>query len=290
MADEAFDEALEDLFGEGEEERAVLEMPRKKDVGHYGLVPVSVFESMEVTQERTIFDIETGPLPAEQLEALFVPPQRPGEFDPASVKLGRMKDQAKIDAKIEEARAAHQKSVDEWEQTLACARENFLSDAALDARTGQVLAIGYYCGRTHFVLDHQDECYPEEHLLYTFWAHYLYCRKQQVPLIGFNSNCFDVPFLIRRSWALGVPVPETVLNGRWLDKFFVDLADVWRLGGKNEYLSLGKLAAFLRTAHQKSGSGADFAKLFTTDLVQALDYLRNDVLVTWECGEKMGVC
>lgn len=57
------------------------------------------------------FDIETCPLSEEVVLAAageFIPPPHPGEFDPGSVKLGNLKDQAKIEAKIAEARAAHE--------------------------------------------------------------------------------------------------------------------------------------------------------------------------------------
>jgi hypothetical protein len=34
-------------------------------------------------------------------------------------------------------------------------------------------------------------------------------------LVGFNINAFDLPFLFRRSWALGIAVPFGLRKGRY---------------------------------------------------------------------------
>ena len=55
-----------------------------------------------------VFDIETGPLPEDRLREIMPPCDllpHPGEFIPGNVKLGQMKDQTKIDAKIADAKA-----------------------------------------------------------------------------------------------------------------------------------------------------------------------------------------
>ena len=57
-----------------------------------------------------VFDIETGPLPDDVLKERVPPfdePPRPGKFDPVTVKLGNLKDEDKIKAKIEAAKKAH---------------------------------------------------------------------------------------------------------------------------------------------------------------------------------------
>ena len=69
-----------------------------------------------------IFDIETGPLPENELLAMMP------AFDPADVKSGNLKDPAKIAEKIAEAEANH--------------RRDFIGRAALDPLTGRVVAIG----------------------------------------------------------------------------------------------------------------------------------------------------
>lgn len=72
---------------------------------------------------KTIFfDIETGPLPENELAALMPP------FDPSEVKTGNIKDPEKIAAKIAEAEVNH--------------KRDFIEKAALDPLTGRVVAIG----------------------------------------------------------------------------------------------------------------------------------------------------
>ena len=140
--------------------------------------------------ETYVFDIETGPLPMAELTAMLPP------FDPSEVKVGNLKDPEKVAEKIAQAREEH--------------RANFFNKAALDPLTGRVLAIG--------VLDTLTEeaevlAVPEEaRMLEWFWAR---CKGEMgriETMIGFNSNLFDLPFLIRRSWRLGVQIP---LGSAW---------------------------------------------------------------------------
>src|ERR1044071_1281510 len=127
----------------------------------------------EETQMRTIFfDIETGPLPEAELATLLP------AFDPNEVKMGNLKDPEKIAAKLSQAEEAH--------------RLNSLKRAALDALTGRVLAIGLLFDNDDFsVLCQEDEA----ELLRQFWS--VCCGECR--MVGFNSNSFDLPFLIRRS-------------------------------------------------------------------------------------------
>jgi hypothetical protein len=108
-------------------------------------------------------------------------------------------------------------------------------------------------------------------------------------LVGFACCSFDLPFLVRRSWALGVPVPATITrpSGRWNDHI-VDLLDVWRLNNRDQTISLDGLARFLGVG-SKSGKGADFAQLLASDRDAALAYLRHDLKLTAACAAKMGV-
>ena len=69
------------------------------------------------------FDIETGPASLEELSLMEVP------FDPATVKIGNLKDQVKIEEKIEAARKNHEL--------------DFINKAALSPFTGRVIAIGW---------------------------------------------------------------------------------------------------------------------------------------------------
>lgn len=215
---------------------------------------------------RTIFfDIETGPLPENELAALMPP------FDPAEVKTGNIKDPEKIAAKIAEAEANY--------------KRDFIEKAALDPMTGRVLAIGLlYQDRGEFcVIAHDDE----KQILFDFWH---LCRSelaQSGRLAGFNIFQFDLPFLIRRSWKHRVPVPLGLRRGRYWNDELVDLREAWQLGDRMAKGSLGSIAKHLSVG-EKNGDGAEFAKLWASDRKQAVAYLQNDVGLTQRIAGALG--
>ena len=221
--------------------------------------------------DTIIFDIETGPLPAEQLEALLP------AFNPDEVKLGNTRDPAKIAEKIEEARAGH--------------RRDFFERAALDALTGQVLAIGLMKNADGGTRN--AECRilapdDEAELLREFWN---LCRGQMGRghrVVGVNIAGFDLPFLFRRSWARGVAVPFGLWRGRYWSEQVVDLREIWQLGDRQARGSLDAVARHLG-AGGKNGSGKEFAALWQSDRAKALDYLRNDVAMTARVAAALGV-
>ena len=187
------------------------------------------------------------------------------EFDPAEVKVGNLKDAEKIAAKIAEAKANH----------LA----DFTEKAALSPVTGRVLAIGLLAGQTFSVIGHDDEA----QLLRDFW-----CASEGVELIGFNIIPFDLPFLIRRSWKLGVPVPSHIRHGRYFADTITDLRAEWQLGNREFRGGLDYVARFLGVG-EKSGSGKDFAATWEIDRRAALKYLEHDCRLTLAVAERMGV-
>lgn len=288
MKENPFENALDSV--------AVQEKPKPK--------PVSFLEMMDFLGP-VIWDIETGPLPDEKLTELFKfdPATVKGyelidkEFDPASVKLGRMKDQAKIDAKIEAER-------EKFESAKAAAIEGmvtaevdafaaFKSKAALSALTGQVLAIGYLdLGAEELDVAIDDGRGDEKLLLTAFWEVFRMCLVREVSMIGFNTTGFDVPFIIRRSWAHGVTVPKGLFqNGRYLHRSLRDLRELWACGEYHPSGTLDDLAALFGTT-RKNGDGGQFHKLWSgtpEERQQALDYLKNDLVMTKEVARAMQI-
>lgn len=202
------------------------------------------------------FDIETGPLPDEQL-ALVKP-----EFKaPANYK-----DEEKIKAYLVEAEA-------KWKQ-----------DAALSALTGQVLLIGTMQGG---IFDaHMGE---EKQLLTEFW---MWLDTMQLALshtiCGFSILNFDLPFLVQRSYLMGVSFPWAIRKGRYWSEHFVDLAELWACGSREKMASLDTLARSMGLG-AKTGHGADFAKLFSEDREKAVAYCENDLRLTAAMAERMGI-
>lgn len=247
-----------------------------------------------------VFDIETGALPLEKLKEICDPFDvaslgvHPGGFDPKSVKLGNIKDQAKIDEKIEACRVKHQEAVADFEKKMKTGEadywSNLQSTAAFSAMRAEVLAIGYYGKQSQ--IDHQTEERSEADLLVQFWAMYSKCRSSSRKMVGFNIREFDLPFLMQRSWINQVDVPASVMNGRYLDGLFLDLRDVWRAGVTRLEGSLDSISRAFGIGQKPEGTtGADFGRLFR-DLEQrylAIEYLSNDLVMTKAMAERMGV-
>lgn len=203
-----------------------------------------------------IFDIETGPLPVEQLT------HRMPEFDAP----GNIKDPEKIKAAIEQKELA-------W-----------VEKAALDAMTGQILAIGMSenNGEVSVILDqHQTD---EKHMLIAFWN--TVTERRNARFIGFNIFGFDLPFLFRRSLVYGIQ-PSAILRGpRYWDTRFVDLMDVYSCGNRDQRISLDNLCKMLGI-EGKAESGADFHKWFREDPSKARAYLMHDLEITAQIAERL---
>lgn len=244
-----------------------------------------------------IFDIETGPLADDVVAQHFTFEElpHPGEFDPASVKYGNTKDEAKRAVKLEECRQAHNLAVANYEHTVAAARDEawqqFKDNAALSATTGMVLAIGIQRGDKAGIFKGDEPT-----ILAKFWKKYLECRPQ-TKLVGCNIFEFDLPFLIRRSWILGVDVPRSVCEfGKWnnFDPLFVDIRQRWQLGQRNGCpSSLDTMARALCCGHKTDGiNGGDFARLWlgtSEEHQQAVGYLLNDLQLTASVAARLGV-
>ena len=213
-----------------------------------------------------IFDIETGPLPENDLAALMP------AFDPAEVKTGNIKDPDKVAAKIAEAEAAH--------------RREFFERAALDPLTGRVVAVGllYPDSGEFVVIGHDDEAAT----LREFWDSTRGEMGRINEMIGFNSNQFDLPFLFRRSWKHRVAVPPGLRRGRYWSEQCVDLRDTWQLGDRMARGSLDAIARHLGVG-AKNGDGKAFAELWRSDRKQAEAYLRNDLELTAKVAHALGI-
>lgn len=209
-----------------------------------------------------IFDIETGPRPQNELDAI-----RP-EFEAPRT----LKDPVKIAAAIEE-------KGEEW-----------LGKAALCASTGRVVAIGVatFPANSTTIIGTENPA-DEARVISDFW--HLVRKHPEARLVGFNSNGFDLPFLIRRSMLLGIPFPQDIREGRYWNRRCIDLMDSWTLGIYGERISLDRLSKAFGL-EGKNGHGGDFQRLWEgtpQDRVQAHAYLLNDINLTVRLAVKLGV-
>ena len=201
-----------------------------------------------------IMDIETGPLDISQLTALIP------EFKPDS----RLKDPEKIKLDLESK------------------KQDWLSEAALHANTGQILAIGILHGIDWRILHSK----PETDIINEFWDRFEH--SVGASFIGHYIKGFDVPFIMRRSWLLGIKIPFGVINGRYLSPRFIDTMEVWSCGVFKETISLDNLSKACGLKG-KNGDGKDFSKLFETDKDKALEYLANDLKLVKGVAKQMGL-
>lgn len=201
------------------------------------------------------FDLETGPLDPESL-AKFKP-----QFEAAK----NLKDPEKVKASIEEKER-------EWRES-----------AALSALTGKILVVGWL---------YEDSFCPiiadEREILVELWNRARQVIEAGGTIVGFCSTSFDWPFAERRSFHHQVPVPRSVRAGRYLSDSLIDLAERWACGSRDprDRISLDNLSKHLGTG-QKSGDGADFAQLWVTDRPKALEYLKNDLVLTQKAYERL---
>lgn len=205
----------------------------------------------------TVVDIETGPLSESEL----------AQFKPEFHADSRLKDPDKIRANILEKEQA-------WKE-----------DLALSAVTGRVLCIGMLEGGEFSSIfgDNNEKLVVEDFLNLAASA-----IQAGNLIVGFCSRSFDIPFLCRRGVHYGLKVPPCFWQGRYLSDQFVDIADRWACGSRDprDRISLDNLSKHLGTG-QKNGDGADFAQLWATDRAKALDYLRNDLILTQKAYERL---
>ena len=224
-----------------------------------------------------VFDIETGPLPDEEI-ARIAPP-----FNEDKVKVGNLGLEKQL-AKVKEARENHLAKIK--------------NKAALNGEYGRVLACGFAQGdatewvsvnevESLFIAEETDKA--EAALLKKIWARLGKARESHCLLVGHNSNAFDLPHLLRRSFILHVrPLWEIVPNRRYFPDFCVDLMDAWRMGDYDpeKRIGLDRLAKAMGF-EGKSGSGKYFAETWRNDPDAAKEYLETDIRVTWRVAARI---
>lgn len=125
----------------------------------------------------------------------------------------------------------------------------------------------------------------EADVLREFWR--LAAQNPQCPavLYGWNSGHFDLPYLKRRSFLLGVPVPKRL-------GLSVDLMDIWRAGDPEPCrIGLGALARSLGIGDKTGGAtGHDFARM---NQGERRDYAAQDLALTCAIRDRfvaLGFC
>lgn len=207
-----------------------------------------------------VFDVETGP----RGEVI----SNPEQWYKADA---RLKDPAKVFADL---------------------AEKAKDTSALSPITGQVLAIGTRRNDgTDAALRYVSIKTSEKELLGGFLGEAAEMIRTGGLVVGFNSHDFDWPFVLFRAKALGVEVPACIgtrYRAMWsMAENCVDLMNLVRYGRYDRTgYSLNKVCRAMGLGG-KTGNGAMFADLMATDLDAALDYLHNDIDLTYKLAERI---
>lgn len=222
-----------------------------------------------------VWDIETGPLPEATLKTLY----REKTLDEFAAECDKRWKPETVAQKYEEYKTT--------------AWQDFQDHAALSACTGQVVAIGLQSAKGVKIL-----AGDEADVIKAFWALVNKAMSGKRRMIGHNIHGFDLPFMVRRSWMLGIDTPENLRNsGRYWSDTFTDTMQAWCFGSNQERISLDKLSRALGGHGKPEGedacTGATFAKLFLSGdpelKKKAEAYLTNDLAMTWAVAERMGL-
>lgn len=210
-------------------------------------------------------DIETAPKSVEELEAIM----------PVFTAPANWKDEEKI------------------AKNIADQKVKFIEKAALSPTTGTVMAIGLY--------DDEEDVYQgivvadyasEADLLEEFWSHLVYHDAMTVDVLGWNIQNFDLPFLIKRSWANTIKVPKTVLEfyrGRAsLNARFKDLMQYFCIGSDDRYMKLDDALDLLGCERKIEIEGL-FYEVYKSNPHKAMKYLKRDVMALTEINFVVGV-
>jgi len=124
-------------------------------------------------------------------------------------------------------------------------QDAFFEKAALSPIHGQIFSIGYReihpDGTSHDSIRTRMDV-SEEELIESVFNRVAMCIQKNGKLIGWCSNKFDIPFVLRRALILDVRIPSSMLlNGRgryYGPPCHIDMNEIWAAG---EYQASGSL-------------------------------------------------
>jgi hypothetical protein len=210
---------------------------------------------MPLASKRIFFDIETVANP----EAIKLMPE------PSPAK--NLKDPEKINADIAEKKADQ------------------IAMAALDPDYGKVISIAWADSYLESVQPLVFTCETEDLEIATirkFWDSVRFCDGR---MVGYNILGFDIPFLLRRSMALGIDLPYGMfLNlAKFRNEPVTDLMGILYNWGPAK--SLKQVAKLYHLKNEAEGvSGADVSSMKPEDIAR---YNISDVKLTQQLFVRM---
>ena len=209
---------------------------------------------------RLFFDIETRADP--QACTLMPEPKAPANF----------KDPDKIAAAIAEKKT------------------EMLASAALDADYGQIISVGYAIGSSdeleglpvEVLLNTGHPGGTEDWLIAAFWELFAQCDGR---CVGYNILGFDLPYILRRSFALGVKPLVFPNMARFRTEPITDLMSILYNWGNDRYKGLKTVAKLYGISNDcPDVDGSQVATLSTEDLIK---YQTSDVRLVMSLYSRM---
>ena len=219
-----------------------------------------------MTTNNLYFDIETSPESDEILDAMQPEFSAPSNY----------KDPEKIAAAIAEKAA-------EWK-----------SKAALSPLIGKVVAVGILQEYGDTLMLHGTDDGDEKGILEETWAALSEHGAFTKPIIGWNIDGFDLPFILKRSWKLGVKVPQTAIAYSYgrakFNSRFIDMMQFWTCGSQERFTKLDAALKFFGFDGKVDLGDELFYQTYARDKDLALSYLDRDVKGLRDLEQVLNVC
>lgn len=206
---------------------------------------------------RLFFDIETMANP----EAVDLMPQPKAPMN--------LRDAEKIAQAIEEK------------------KREMIENAALDADYGRIVSIGMSNGVTFVLLN--EEVFPgandsmsEQKMLERFWREFSNCDGR---CVGYNILGFDLPYLLRRSMALGVKPSILPVTARYRTEPVTDLMMILYNWGSEKFKGLKQVAKLYGITNACEGMDGSMVKEMSVEDI--IRYQKNDVQMVIDLYHKM---
>jgi len=174
---------------------------------------------------------------------------------------------------------ANYKDIVKIEEYKKTAKETIINEMALDYDYSKICALGYSTAfndpehTIHLCPDATSEIKAIE----DFWEVARYST-----LIGFNILAFDLPIILRRSWAL--KIPPTVHYKKYDDRI-IDLMLLLYPNSKQKYKSLKNICKIYGIENSCPGIDGSMVKELSQPLLK--QYLASDITLTQSLANKM---
>jgi hypothetical protein len=103
-----------------------------------------------------------------------------------------------------------------------------------------------------------------------------------------------MPFIIQRSFFLGIPVPAGIMQGRYFTPRFIDLMVNFTCGVYGAFQGLDTVARFLQVGGKDPENPCEgkiahefFRSTDPTKRLKGFEYLHNDLIITRRVAERM---